>query len=101
VQIAKIRAGLEGLVGRVQRAQSLVTPDSVSRAINRPFGKRWAARYFRWQLVPLTPQDPAAMPPPKGGCRTPTCHLVWTLDAGAAAADPATFTILTRLAADR
>src|SRR5262249_42932557 len=86
VQIAKIRAGLEDLVGRVQRAHALVTPDSVSRAINRLFGKRWAARYFRWQLVPLTPQEQAAMPPPKGGCRTPTSRLVWTFDAAAAAA---------------
>ena len=65
VQIVKIRAGLEDLVGRVQRAHALVTPDSVSRAINRLFGKRWAARYFRWQLVPLTAQEQAAMPPPR------------------------------------
>jgi transposase len=27
------------------------------------------------------------MPPPKGGCRTPTYRLVWTFDAAAAAAD--------------
>src|SRR5215831_6060277 len=87
VQITKIRAGLEDLVGRVQRSHALVTPDSVSRAINRLFGKRWAARYFRWQLVPLTPQEQAAMPPPKGGCRTPTYRLVFTFDAAAAAAD--------------
>ena len=87
VQIAKIQAGLEDLVGRVQRAHALVTPESISRAINRLFGKRWAARYFRWQLVPLTPQEQAAMPPPKGGCRTPTYRLVFTFDAAAAAAD--------------
>ena len=71
----------------MQRAHALVTPDSVSRAIQRLFGKRWAARYFRWQLVPLTPQEQAAMPPPKGGCRTPTYRLVFTFDAAAAAAD--------------
>src|SRR5262249_34561503 len=37
----------------------------VRRAINRLVGKRWAARYFRWQLMPLTPQEQAAMPPPE------------------------------------
>jgi hypothetical protein len=87
VQIAKIRAGLEDLVGRVQRSHAQVTPESISRAINRLFGKRWAARYFRWQLVPLTPQEQAALPPPKGGCRTPTYRLVWTFDAAAAQAE--------------
>jgi hypothetical protein len=87
LQIAKIQAGLEDLVGRVQRSHALVTPESISRAINRLFGKRWAARYFRWQLVPLTPQEQAALPPPKGGCRTPTYRLVFTFDAAAAAAD--------------
>jgi hypothetical protein len=87
LQIAKIQAGLEDLVGRVQRAHVQVTPESISRAINRLFGKRWAARYFRWQLVPLTPQEQAALPPPKGGCRTPTYRLAWTFDAAAAAAD--------------
>ena len=70
-----------------KRSHALVTPESISRAINRLFGKRWAARYFRWQLVPLTPQEQAAMPPPKGGCSTPTYRLVFTFDAAAAAAD--------------
>jgi hypothetical protein len=87
VQIAKIQAGLEDLVGRVQRSHALVTPESVSRAIHRLFGKRWAARYFRWQLEALTPQEQAAMPPPKGGCRTPTYRLVFTFDAAAAEAE--------------
>ena len=87
VQIAKIRAGLEDLVGRVQRGHALVTPDSVSHAVHRLFGKRWAARYFRWQLVALTPQEQAALPPPRGGCRTPKYRLVFTFDAAAAEAD--------------
>src|SRR5262249_59709832 len=40
VQIAKIRAGLDDLVGRVQRSHVQVTPESISRAIHRLFGKR-------------------------------------------------------------
>jgi hypothetical protein len=73
----------------VQRAHALVTPDSVSRAINRLFGKRWAAHYFRWQLVPLTAQEQAAMPPPRGGCRTPTYRLVFTFGSFLADRPPA------------
>jgi hypothetical protein len=75
------------LLGRVQRGHALVTLDSVSRALNRLFGKRWAARYFRWQLVPLTVQEQAALPPPRGGCRTPEHRLVFAFDAAAAEAD--------------
>ena len=73
--VAKIRAGLDDLVARVQRGHAHVTPDTVSRSINRLFGKRWPARYFRWQLVPLTPQEQAALPPPGMGCRTPGYRL--------------------------
>jgi hypothetical protein len=43
VQIAKIRAGLEDLVGRVQRAHALVTPESISTV---RFSKRSLARPF-------------------------------------------------------
>jgi transposase len=85
--IAKIRAGLEDLVARVQRGHAHITPDTVSRSVNRLFGKRWVARYFRWQLVALTPQEQAALPPPGMGCRPPGYRLVFTFDAAAAEAD--------------
>ena len=35
----------------------------------------------------MTPQEQAALPPFRGGCRTPTYRLVFTFDATAAAAD--------------
>ena len=85
--IAKIRAGLEALVARVQRGHAHIKPDTVSRSVNRLFGTRWAARYFRWQLVPLTPQEQAALPPPGAGCRPPGYRLEFTFDAAAAEAD--------------
>jgi hypothetical protein len=87
LHIAKIQAGLEALAARVQRGHAHITPDTVNRSVNRLFGKRWAARYFRWQLVALTPQEQAALPPPAAGCRRPRYRLEFTFDAAAAEAD--------------
>jgi hypothetical protein len=50
------------------------------------FGRRAAARFFRWELVPLTPQEQAALPPPSRGCRRPAYRFAFTFDAVAAAA---------------
>jgi hypothetical protein len=87
LHIAKIRAGLEALAARVQRGHAHIKPDTVSRSVNRLFGKRWAAHYFRWRLVALTPQEQAALPPPGPGCRRPGYRFVFTFDASAAEAD--------------
>ena len=87
LHIAKIRAGLEALAARVQRGHAHIKPDTVNRSVNRLFGTRWAARYFRWELVELTPQEQTALPPPGPGCRRPRYRFVFTFDAAAAAAD--------------
>jgi hypothetical protein len=87
LHIAKIRAGLEALAARVQRGHAHIKPDTVSRSVSRLFGTRWAARYFRWQLVALTPQEQAALPPPGPGCRPPGYRFVFTFDAAAAEVD--------------
>ena len=85
--ITKIRAGLEDLVARVQRGHAHITAETISRSVNRLFGKRWVARYFRWQLVPLTAQEQAALPPPGQGCRPARFRFSFTFDAAAAEAD--------------
>jgi hypothetical protein len=87
LHIAKIRAGLEALAARVQRGHAHIKPDTVNRSVNRLFGTRWAARYFRWELVELTPQEQTALPPPGPGCRRPRYRFVFTFDAAAAEAD--------------
>jgi hypothetical protein len=87
LHIAKIRAGLEALAARVQRGHAHIKPDTVSRSVNRLFGTRYAARYFRWQLVALTTQEQAALPPPGPGCRPPGYRFEFTFDAAAAEAN--------------
>lgn len=87
VQIAKIQAGFESLRARVQRGHAHITPATIGRSIQRLLGKRRAAQYFRWDLVVLTPQEQAALPPPGPGCRRPRYRLLFTFDAAAAEAD--------------
>jgi hypothetical protein len=87
--VARIRAGLEQLAATVQRGHPATTRASIERRVAHLFGRRAAARYFRWELVPLTAAEQAALPPPARGCRRPTHRLEFTYDASAAAADAA------------
>lgn len=85
--IAKIKAGLDAIALKVQRAHPRTDPASVARQIVRLFGKRQAARYFRWELVPLSHEEQAAAAPLGRGFRRQTHRLVYRFDADAAQAD--------------
>ena len=85
--IAKIKAGLDAIALKVQRAHPRSDAASVARQIVRLFGKRQAARYFRWELVPLSAEEHAAATPIGRGFRRPTHRLVYHFDADAAQAD--------------
>lgn len=85
--ITKIRAGLEASALKVQRAHPRSDPASIARQVVRLFGKKAAARYFRWELVPLTPEEQAASTPHGRGFRRPTHRFVFSFDADAAQAD--------------
>jgi len=85
--IAKIKAGLEEIAARVQRGNARCTPAAVQRAVARLFGKRAAARYFRWELLPLTPAEKAALPPAAPHCRQPSYRFAFSFDQAAATAD--------------
>ncbi len=87
--IAQIRVGLERLAATVQRGHPATTRASIERRIAKLLGRKAAARYFRWELVPLSAAEQAALPPPARGCRRPTQRLVFSYDATAAAADAA------------
>jgi transposase len=87
--VAKLQAGLEQLARSVRAGRRHTDPTAVARRVAKLFGRRGAARYFRWELQPLTAEEQAALPPPGRGCRRPAHRLVYHYDAAAAQADAA------------
>jgi transposase len=85
--IAKIQAGLEQLQAKIQRGHPQCTTASILKQVGRLLGKRAAARYFSWRLLPLTPEEQAALPPPQRGHRRPTQRLEFHYDPAAAQDD--------------
>jgi transposase len=85
--ITKIRAGLEAIARKLEKAHTSTTPESVTRQITKLLGKKSAANLFRWELVPLTAAEQAALPNPAKGHRTQTHRLDWSFDQAAAEAD--------------
>jgi transposase len=86
--IAKIQAGLEAIAAKVRRGHVRCQPESIRRQVDRLFGKRAAARYFRWHLEPLTPAQQATLPPPPvPGPYQPRYYFTFTFDEAAAQAD--------------
>jgi Domain of unknown function (DUF4277) len=86
--VAKIRAGLEQIIQSVARGHfSWHDPAQIHRRVVKLFGQRGAARYFRWELVPLSADEQTALPPPARGCRRPTHRFVFRYDEAAAQAD--------------
>jgi transposase len=84
--IERLRAGLERIAASVARGHPKTTQASVARRVAELFGRRAAARFFQWELVPLTAAEQAALPPPSRGCRRPAYRFTFTFDAQAAAA---------------
>jgi hypothetical protein len=84
--IAKVQAGLTELAAKLERAHPCSTPESIQRQIVRLLGKKDAARFFRWSLVALSPEELAALPRPKKGYRLQTHRLEWSFDAATATA---------------
>jgi hypothetical protein len=88
--VAKARAGLEEIAQSVARGHTAWhDPVQIHRRVVKLLGERGAARYFRWELVPLGAAEQAALPPPGRGCRRPTQRFVFSFDDAAAQADAA------------
>jgi transposase len=85
--IAAIKAGLANVAQKLERAHPTTTPESVTRQITKLLGKKAATKHFRWQLVPLTEAEVAALPPPKKGFRRQTHRLEYSFDEAVAAAE--------------
>jgi uncharacterized protein DUF4277 len=84
--IERLRGGLERIAASVARGHPKTTQASIARRVAELFGRRAAARFFRWEMVPLTPQEQAALPAPGRGCRLPAYRFTFAFDAQAAAA---------------
>lgn len=86
---AKIRHNLENIQAAVARAHPTTKLDRLEGRIAKLLGAKQAARYFRWELLPLTDSERAALPPPGRGCRLPSHRFVFHFDEQAAQADAA------------
>jgi hypothetical protein len=84
--LVRLREGLEAIAAAVARGHPQTTQASIARRVTRLFGKRAAAQFFRWEMVPLTAAEQAALPPPDRGCRRPTYRFHYEFDEAAAAA---------------
>jgi transposase len=85
--IIKIRTGLEAIQRKLEKGHSSTTPESIARQITKLLGKKSAANFFRWEVVPLTDAERAALPKPTKGHRGQTHRLVFSFDQAAAEAD--------------
>jgi len=84
--LLRLRQGLAAVAATVARGHPQTTPASIARRVTRLFGSRAAAQFFRWEMVPLTAREQAALPPPGRGCRRPTHRFVYEFDEAAAVA---------------
>jgi transposase len=84
--IQRLHRGLEQIAQTVARGPAQTTTASITRRLVTLFGRRAAARFFQWELLPLSAAEQAALPPPGPGCRRATLRLSFTFDATAAAA---------------
>jgi transposase len=84
--LVRLRQGLEAIAATVARGHPQSTQATIARRVTRLFGNRAAAHFFRWQMIPLTPAEQAALPPPSRGCRRPEYRFHYEFDAAAATA---------------
>jgi hypothetical protein len=83
--LVRLREGLEAIAATVARGHPQTTQATIARRVTRLFGNRAAAQFFRWEMVPLTDAEQAALPPPSRGCRRATHRFRYEFDEAAAA----------------
>jgi transposase len=87
--VQKIREGLEKLVRSVAEGRRNTDPTSIARRVSKIFGKRQAADYFTYQMVPLTKRERDQLPSPQRGCKRPQHRFEFTYNDRAAERDAA------------
>ena len=85
--VRKLRDGLEKIATSVADGRRNTDPTSIARRVSKLFGKRQAAAYFRYEMVPLSKAERDKRPPPKRGCKRPTHRFQFTYDEQASQRD--------------
>ena len=85
--IAQVKAGLMALNEKMLRGHPQCTPDKIHKQVATLMGKKAVKSFFRYELVPLTPEEQAALPQPKTGHQRARQRLVWSFDEAVAKAD--------------
>ena len=85
--VDKIRDGLTKIAQSVADGRRNTDPTSVARRVSKLFGKRQAAEYFTYEMIPLSKKDRDRLAPPQRGCKRPTHRFEFRYDKKAAALD--------------
>ena len=85
--VEKLRAGLAKLARSVADGRRNTDPTSVARRVGKLFGKRQAAGYFAYDMIPLSKKERQRLPPSPRGCKRPTHRFEFTYDKKAAELD--------------
>ncbi len=72
VQIEKIQTELAKIQKSVASGNRNTDPASITRRVERVLGKKQAAKYFTYEMIPLTKKQQAALPAPGRGRTRPT-----------------------------
>lgn len=79
-QIEKIQQELQRIKKSVAEGRRNTDPQSITRRVDRALANRDAAKYFSYQMVPLTKERRAKPPSPQRGCKKPTHRFEFTFD---------------------
>ena len=85
--VQKIRDGLTKIARSVADGRRNTDSTSVARRVSKLFGKRQAAGYFTYELIPLSKRGRDRLPPPQRGCKRPVHRFEFTDDKQAAELD--------------
>lgn len=86
-QIDKLQAGLEQIQKSVAAGRRGTDPDSVERRVIKLFGTKEAARYFSWELEPLTAAERKKWPKGEPGCKCPTQRFSFSFQSALKSSD--------------
>jgi transposase len=72
VQIERIQTELTKIQKSVVDGNRNTDPASITRRVERIFGRKQAAKYFTYEMIPLSKKEQAALPSPGRGRKRPT-----------------------------